>query len=196
MTKALKALIIPLWLITLAAVACIKQASEDVPHPNMQYTYLQNLELKENEYYHLDIDANGTPDFTFYTQLVGDPVLKQDRRQFLAGSKVETSLLNNENDESPRLNKGDKITVNHKNYNWYELSSLVLAEKVTPEEGSIFWQGQWKDARHNYLPVQLAKGGKVFLGWVEISFNQQEQKLVLHKAAISTESGKEIRAGY
>lgn len=196
MMKALKALIIPLWLITLAAVACMKKGFTETDHPVMQYTYLNNLQLGANETYHLDIDANGSPDFTFHTQLVGDPVLKQDRRQFLVGSKVETNLLNDAEDESPRLNKGDRISMQHSGHTWYQLSSIVLAEKVISLDGSITWQGQWKNAAHHYLPVQVKKAGKIYLGWVEISFDVALQKLTLHKAALSTESGKDIRAGY
>lgn len=196
MMKALKALIIPLWLITLAAVACMKKGLNETEHPVMQYTYLENLELGVHDTYHLDIDANGSPDFTFHTQLVGDPVLKHDRRQFLAGSKIETSLLNDADDESPRLNKGDRISLKHTGHDWYELSSIILAEQVISQNGDISWQGRWKKASHHYLPVQVEKAGQVYLGWVEISFNIENQKLTLHKAALSTESGKDIRAGY
>src|SRR5829696_9178434 len=117
MIKALKFIIVPLWLITLLAVACMKKAVDEIPQPQMHYTNLHDVEIGANEYYHLDIDANGTPDFTFHTLLVGDPVLKHDRRQFLAGSKVETNLLNNEQDESPRLRKGDRIMAAHEGYN-------------------------------------------------------------------------------
>jgi hypothetical protein len=196
MMTALKALIVPLWLITLAAVACMKKGIEEVPHPPMQYTYLQDVEIGANEYFHLDVDANGSPDFTFYTQLVGDPVLKQDRRQFLAVSKVETDLLNNVSDESPKLIKGDRISFEHEGYNWYQVSSIVLAEKVISLNGEVSWKGLWNGATHHYLPLAVEKNNQVYLGWIEISFNTGSQKLILHKAAISTDSGKDIRAGY
>ena len=196
MMKALKVFIIPLWLITLATVACMKKGLNETEHPVMQYTQLGNLELGMNDSYHLDIDANGSPDFTFHTQLVGDPVLKQDRRQFLAGSKVETNLLNDADDESPRLNKGDRISMQHSGHTWYQLSSILLAEKIIALNGDVSWQGRWKNALHHYLPVQVEKAGKIYLGWVEISFNVATQKLTLHKSALSTESGKDIRAGY
>ncbi|HYO23056.1 MAG TPA: hypothetical protein VER36_11675, partial [Flavisolibacter sp.] len=79
---------------------------------------------------------------------------------------------------------------------WYEVSSIVLAEKVIPLHGEVSWRGLWKEATHHYLPLQVEKNGQIFLGWAEISFNTDTQKLILHKAAISTESGKEIKAGY
>ena len=196
MLKTLKVIVAPLWIAAFAAVACMKKnAVEDLPHPPMQFTYIGGLEVGYNEYFNLDIDANGTVDFTFNTRLVGDPVLKQDRLQFLVGSKVETNLLNSDNDESPRLSKGDRITTFHEGYTWYELSSILLSEKVYPSAGNFWWQGLWKDADHNFLPVQLSKGSSVYHGWVEVSFNRSKEKLVLHKAAICTESNKEIKAG-
>ncbi|RZK08844.1 MAG: hypothetical protein EOO46_13900 [Flavobacterium sp.] len=197
MIKTLKLIIAPLWIAAFAAVACMKkEAIDTLPHPAMEYTDLNGLEIGDREYYNLDVDANGTVDFTFSTRSVGDPILKQDRLQYLAGSKIETNLLNNANDDSPKMVRGEKIGINHKGYNWYELSSVLLAEKVNPLEGASWWQGVWKDADHNYLPLQLIKAGKLYHGWVEISFNALKGKLVLHKAAICTESNKEIKAGF
>lgn len=197
MMKTLKVIIAPLWIAAFAAVACMKkEAVEEKPHPLMEYTYMHGIELGDMQYYNLDIDANGIVDFTFSTQLVGDPVLKQDRLQFLVGSKVETNLLNSTGDVSPKLMKGARIGLNHEGYNWYELSSIVLAEKVTPSTGNISWQGLWKDADHHFLPVQLSKGSKVYHGWIELGFSRSREKLILYKAAICTESNIEIKAGF
>lgn len=196
MMKTLKVIVLPLWIAAFAAVACIKKSLTDDAHPLMQYTYLNDLEIKATEYSHLDIDGNGTIDFTFHTQLVGDPILKQDRRQFMVGSKVETNLLNNKDDESPKLKKGDRIGTRHEGYNWYEISSVVLTEKVVPSEGSIFWRGLWKSANHNYLPVQVVRGEKIYHGWIELSFSTDNERLILHKAAICTESDTEVEAGF
>lgn len=197
MTNTLKAIIAPLWIAVVVAVACMKKgAIEEIPHPAMTYTYLNEMELGDKDYFNLDIDANGTVDFTFSTRLVGDPVLKQDRLQFLIGSKIESNLLNSDNDDCPRLRKGDQIGTMHEGFNWYELSSILLTEKVNTMEGTNWWRGVWTDADHSFLPVQLSKGAKVYHGWIEVSFNRLKEKLVLHKAAISTEGNKQIRAGF
>ena len=194
--KALKVLIVPLWLTVAIAVACMKRAAEEVPHPAMHYTYLNDLEVKMNEYSHVDVDGNGSPDYTFHTMMVGDPVLKRDRQQFLVGSKIETSLLNDNNDQSPKLSKGDMIGLREEGYSWYEISSLLLTEKIISEGGVTKWQGLWKEANHNFLPVQVIRNGQRYLGWIEISFDLENQQLILHKSAICLESGKEIKAGY
>jgi hypothetical protein len=196
MMKTLKVIVVPLWIAAFAAVACIKKSLADEEHPPMQYTHLNNLEVKATEYSHLDIDGNGTVDFTFHTQLVGDPVLREDRRQFMVGSKVETSLLTNKDDESLKLKSGDRIGTKHEGYNWFEISSVILAEKVIPAEGNIFWRGVYKSANHHYLPVQVAKNGNVYHGWIQLSFSTDNERLILHKAAICTQSNTDVIAGY
>jgi hypothetical protein len=196
MMQTFKMLIVPFWLTALIAVACIKETNKTLPNPVMQYTDLHEKEIKANQYIHIDIDKNGSTDFSFYTQLVGDPLLQRDRVQFLVGSKIATNLLSNSQDESPKFNKGDRIALRHEGYNWFEISSIVLAEKLIPLNEAAYWDGTWKRANHNYLPVQLIKNGHTYQGWIEISFDIAGQKLILHKAGISTESEKDIAAGY
>ena len=60
----------------------------------------------------------------------------------------------------------------------------------------VYWDGIWKRASHHFLPVQVTRNGKTYNGWMEISFDMSGDKLVLHKAGISTENDKEIKAGY
>jgi hypothetical protein len=164
--------------------------------PQMRYTDLQNAEMKHSQPYFLDIDGDGSTDFSFSTMLVGDPILQRDRLQFIAHSKIGTNLLNNDNDQSPVLNNGDKISVPYPGYEWFELSAIVLAEKITGMTEPMHWAGLWRNAVHRYLPVQLKKNGKFYNGWVELSFDSLSEKLILHKTAISIEAGKEIKAGY
>ena len=194
MMKTLKVLIVPLWLITFAAVACMKRSIEE-PQPKMHYTFLHNTEIKAADYHHIDIDGNGSTDFAFYTRVVGNPILQRDRLQFLVDSKIETKLLNNEQGESIKMNKTDRLGVKHHGFDWFGVSSIVLAEKLVPLNEAPYWEGMWKEASHHFLPVQVIKEGKAYYGWIEISFDMSAEKLVLHKAAISTESEKEIKAG-
>src|SRR5215207_3217943 len=175
----------PLLVLAYVLFGCEKPSlPEPEVHPAMHYTDLHLAEVKHNEPKSLDINADGTTDFTFSTLLVGDPVLHRDRLQFYATSKLNTALLNNNNDQSPMLNKTDTIAFAHTGYEWFEISAIVLAEKITEMTGLPYWDGLWKNAAHKYLPVQVRKDGLLYLGWVEISFDILSEKLILHKAAI------------
>ncbi|MDB5207851.1 MAG: hypothetical protein JWR72_2926 [Flavisolibacter sp.] len=195
MLPLFKMLIIPFWAMTFLAIACSKP-NDVIAEPVMQYSDLQDAEVKPGQHQHIDIDSNGSTDFTFHTLLVGDPLLQRDRLQYLAASKIGTNLLNNTFDESPRLIKGDRIGLQHEGFTWYELSSIMLAEKLIPLHEDIYWDGIWKAAKHHFLPVEVMKDGHAFLGWIELSFDKTAEKLILHKAAISTKADTEIKAGY
>lgn len=192
------------WILyTIAAVvmlSCRKEKRENstpvaIPaNPVMTYKDLKNAEVKYSKTQTLDIDNDGTMDFYFSVLLVGDPLLQRDMYQFYANSTVKRNLLNDAQDQSPLLNKYDLVKKDHPGYTWYEISAIKLAEKVVTSI-STFWQGQWKSADHNYLPVQIEKNGKVYHGWIELSFDTTNERLILHKAAISQEENKEVQAG-
>src|SRR5439155_20250618 len=103
-------------------------------------------------------------------------------------------LLNYQVDESPMLQKGDSIALSHPGYNLWEISSIVLAEKIIDNNGN-HWEGLWKNADHQYLPVQVEKNNKLYHGWIELSFDTTREVMILHKSAISTEENKTVKAG-
>lgn len=160
----------------------------------MTYKNLSDKEVKYGQNQYIDIDNDGSIDFKFAVLLVGDPILQRDRVQFYANSGIKRNLLNNQVDESPMLNKGDSIGKTYNGYTWWEISAIVLAEKIVTDNGS-HWEGLWKNADHKFLPIQVEKNNKLYHGWVELSFNTTDEKLILHKAAISTEADKSIQAG-
>jgi hypothetical protein len=163
--------------------------------PQMQYYDLQNAEVKERQSKRIDLINDGTTDFYFATLLVGDPVLQRDRFQFYAYSMIEAYLLNDAYDQSAVLNKTDQISDKHSGYQWFDLSAIVLAEKITTMSGPSYWEGNWKMANHKYLPVYIRKNGVVYYGWIELSFDTVAEKLILHRAALCTEAGRKIKAG-
>lgn len=176
--------------------SCYGDYEAELNHPRMRYTDLQNVEIKPGSFKRLDLDGDGVVDFSFQTQLVGDPVLVRDRLQFYVTSKIKTNLLNDANDESPVLSRGEQIMLNHPGYIWYEISSIVLTEKISTMNPPPFWQGRWSEASHKYLPVQIDKDGKLYMGWIELSMDKTAEKLILHRAAICLEPGLAVRAGY
>lgn len=183
----------------LVLTACHKEPSPVTPpaelHPEMLYKDLQNAEVSYQRSRTIDIDGDGSIDFYFGVQLVGDPILQRDRMQFLANSVVKRNLLNDANDQSPVLNKMDTISKVHQGYTWWEISAIVLTEKITTNT-NVYWDGLWKAANHNYLPIQVEKAGKLYHGWIELSVDTAAEKLILHRAALSKEEDKSVKAGY
>jgi len=178
-------------------IACSKKPPINPPapsHPLMTYKNLADKEVKYGQSQYVDVDGDGSNDFVFSVLLVGDPILQRDRVQFYANSGIKRNLLNNQVDESPILSRGDSVKKVHAGYTWWEISSIVLVEKIVEDTGT-HWEGLWKNANHKYLPIQIEKNNKLYHGWMELSFSATEEKLILHKAAISTEEDKSVQAG-
>lgn len=186
-----------LALAVLLLAACKKtKPVQPFPHPVMQYLDLHDESIGFGQIKKIDINSDGSDDFLVSTLLVGDPILERDRRQYYISSSTESRLLQDGNNQSPMLNKGDQVMLQHPGYNWLEVTSLLLAEKIIPMIGIPSWQGTWKQANHHYLPVQVKKNGNIFHGWIELSFNTALEKITLHKAAICTEAGNTVKAGF
>lgn len=166
------------------------------PHPQMRYTDMQNTEIRVGRGKSFDLNGDGKTDFGFGTTRVGDPILQRDRLLFEVYSGISSFLLNNEQEETPPVLKGDKIPIDNPAFEWNEISALILAEKVTFVSGEWFWDGIWKTASHKYLPLHIKSGGQIYYGWIELSFDKQNEKIILHKAAVSLEAGKAVKAGY
>lgn len=144
----------------------------------------------------LDFDNDGTRDFLFNVTLVGDPAMGIAKRKFMASSGVNSLFAVNENEEVPCMNKGENIPLNDFNgYNWNLVLSVQLVERWENMTGGITWHGNWKGAVKKYLPFQIMINNKRHIGWVELSIDITNQKVILHKAAYSKEPEKEIKAG-
>jgi hypothetical protein len=144
----------------------------------------------------VDLNKDNRNDLFFGVQLVGDPISKTDKRQFLVVSSIYTSLPVTVNEQvAPHLKDAAIPLGNYSNANWYNASEIVLVERVETVNGQISWQGNWLTSQKQYLPVQLLKEDKRFNGWVEVSFDQMNQQLILHRAAVSKLPETEIKAG-
>lgn len=173
--------------------SCKKE--NDIPaNYSVEFFDLQNAAVKYQQPVTLDLTKDGNTDFSFGVLLVGDPVLQRDRYQFFVSSRVKTKLLNDANDESPMLNKGEEIRLIHEGYTWYEVSAIVLTEKIVTNQ-STTWNGRWTNANHKYLPIQIEREGKLYNGWIELSFDKTDEKIILHKAALSKSPNVSIHAG-
>ena len=179
-------------------LACKKNLVEQTPvaHPKMAYSNLSDSAVVFGRSASFDLDGNGEKDIYFGTLLVGDPVSQQDKKQWLVTSSFNANLPVNTSENIPMLNLNDSIPLSDfPGYGWYNASSIVLSQKIIGVTGAPYWEGRWKDASHRFIPVQLRKNNDLYNGWVEISFDTLNAKLILHKAAVSFEPNKSILAG-
>ena len=170
-------------------------APAPVPVPAIRYTDLGNTAIVNMYGRSIDIDGDATKDFYFQALPVGDPVLGRVRLQFYANSKIHSSLLNDAVDQSPMLDQSALITTTFPGYTWYEIYAVVVAEEIRPDNAAPYWDGSFKNASHKYLPVRIQRNGQYYFGWIELTMDKENRKLILNKACISTEPGKEIKAG-
>ena len=175
--------------------ACKKPPSPP-KQTEMVYTHLNDKEIPFGQYHSIDLNNDGKLDFDFYTMLVGDPLAQQDKQKYLVGSRLHTLLPVNDQENAPILNQNDPIPfVDFQGYSWYPLSTIELAQKIISMSGPDVWEGLWKDSHHQYLPLQVTVGGQRFNGWIELSFEKETRKLILHKAAVSTKAETAVKAG-
>jgi hypothetical protein len=73
---------------------------------------------------------------------------------------------------------------------------MIMSQKVTPQSGNPFWQGEWKDASHHFLPIKVTRRNEIYAGWIELTMEPSSERIVLHKAAVSIDPDKNVRAGY
>jgi len=163
--------------------------------PKMSYKNLADTAIVFGRGASFDMDGNGTKDIYFGTQLVGDPIEKHDKKQWLVVSSFNTNLPVNVNENIPVINANDNIPIeDFSGYSWYNASEIVLAQKIITLTGS-YWDGQWKEASHRFVPLQIKTENHRYNGWVEISFNATGEKLILHRAAICSTPDVAIEAG-
>lgn len=190
--------LLSLALLLVLLSSCDKEVCEEpgLLHPRMQYTDLHNFEVKYGTAKRVDVDGNGTTDYYFETLLVGDALGQRDRLQFYADSRIETYQPVNESEQVPMLFPGDMVKAQYPGYTWYEITAIVLAEKITPVTGQPYWDGPWKNVAHKFLPIMIRKEGLRYYGWIELSFDTAAEKMILHRAAIALDPNKEVKAGY
>ncbi len=186
-----------------AFVSCKKetvvQPPATIPQPvvEMEYINLNNRSITINTPAAvLDVNNDGAYDLIFTVLLVGDPINKVDKSQFTVISSYYTSLPVNINEQVLSMKRSDLIPVNHFNgSNWYNASGIVLIEKNEFATGAIVWRGNWLGSVKQYLPFQVLKNNLRYNGWVELTEDKANERIILHQAAISKEAEKNIKAG-
>jgi hypothetical protein len=163
----------------------------------MKYFNLNDTPVRANQPgFVIDVNDDGRRDLAFSTLLVGDPLNQVDKLQFLAASNIKINLPVNASEQVPVMNQGDSIQLKDFNgYHWYELSSIVLDQKIMSAAAPAYWEGHWKNAVHKYLPYQVVMNNDLYNGWVELSIDLPGESILLHRVSISKEANRVISAG-
>lgn len=166
------------------------------PEPSMRYTDLGDTAIRINHSATFDLNGDGEWDVFFGTLYVGDPLFHVDKRQWLVGSSFNANLPVNGNEKIPMLQKHELIPINgFPGYGWFNASMILLTQKIIGIDVPEVWEGDWTNANHRFIPIQVKKNDALYNGWVEVSFSTTEEKLFVHKAAISTDPGVSVKAG-
>ena len=165
-------------------------------YPKMTYQNFSDSAVMFGRSASFDLDGNGEKDIRFGTLLLGDPLSQQDIWQWLAISSFNTSLPVNDDENIPVLHLNDLIPINDfSGYRWYNASGIVLSQKVIGMSAPPYWEGTLRDASHRFIPIQLRKNSLLYNGWVEVRFDKLQEKMILHKSAISEQPDKPVLAG-
>ncbi len=175
---------------------CTKEKSfEPGPAPEMHYTSHNDLKVIDMNMRSIDVDGDGKNDFSFQVLPVGDPVLQRDRKQFYIYSKTHTALLNDANDFSPALVLDDRIMPMHQGFAWWEISAVVMAEKITPSVGIPTWEGNFVNASNKFVGFRMQKPDGYYYGWIQLSIDQDKEELKIHKSGIALKPDVVVKAG-
>ena len=178
--------------------ACKKSNDDPLPEPTMEFLDLNNVEVKDGVFQRVDLGEPNSPDFTFSSRSVADPALNQTKFQFIVTTRIDSYLMLTTGTQSgKKFIKGDSIRIAAPaGSTWTSFSLMILAQKVTPASSASYWEGEWKNASHHFLPIKITrKNGDIHVGWVELSMDIANEKITLHRAAISIEPEKNVRAG-
>jgi hypothetical protein len=192
-----------MFLFLIAFTSCKKapvvQPPAPTPEPVVEilYTNLNNAEVKYNPSgVWVDLDNDNRPEVLFEVMLVGDFINKKDMYRFNIVTSIRAAVPVNSIEQIPVFQKGATIRIeNFGETNWYGGSEITLMEKVVFNNRPMVWQGNWLNVQKSYVPIQLNKNGKFHNGWIELTADHGNEKLILHSAAITKEPNKEIKAG-
>jgi hypothetical protein len=190
-------------LLLIAFSSCKKEATiqptlpAPTPTVEMLYTDLNNAEVKYNPNgFWVDLDKDNRPEVLFEVMLVGDFINKKDMYKFNIVTSIRAAVPVNSNEQIPVFKKGETIKIeDFGGTNWYGGSEITLIEKVVMDNQPTVWKGNWLNIQKSYVPIQLNKNGKFHNGWIELTADHVNEKIILHKAAITKEPNKEIKAG-
>jgi len=190
-------------LTTVILYSCKKDQALPETEPNtlMMYQELGNQEIGVGTSQSIDIDQNGTNDLFFSITERTNPITGINEYCAIVFNLTGTYFPVKNEDQVPILSLGDKI---HKDffktptYKWSPWNTTYLAKKQINLSSTHNWEGPWVGGSHKYIPffIEWILGSLTY-GWIEISFDANRDKIILHRSAVAhiNEFNKVVRAG-
>jgi hypothetical protein len=164
--------------------------------PEMMITELNDAEIKQGQSIAIDLNRDGVRDVVFATWYIGNPNENEDEVLFFASTGIQSALMLGGENDSPRFTRDEMITSRPSSgYDWFVIGQAELAKKNIGAVGDPYWEMPWKNANHAFLSVRVMKDDKWYYGWVEVSMDTANSKLILHRAAIGMVEGKGVKTG-
>ncbi|MBO9658714.1 MAG: hypothetical protein J7527_07790 [Chitinophagaceae bacterium] len=164
--------------------------------PEMMITELNNAEVKQGQSMAIDLNRDGVRDIVFATWYIGNPNEKEDEVLFFASTGTESALMLGGENDSPRFGIDEMISEQPSSgFEWYVIGQAELAKKNIGLVGAPYWEKPWKNANHEFLSLRVKKNNAWYYGWVEVSMDTANSKLILHRAAIGMVEGKAVKTG-
>ena len=183
-------------LLSLAALllmaACRKSSKES--NPPYQHRSLGDVEVKYLKPYSLDIDQDNEDEVYFVVGLVNDA--EGTHARFTAYSLLSAKVLSRE-DSVLKQNEGDPVpVVPHHPHEWSAAANF-MCELLLPAANPLdtTWRGDWVGVNRKYLGVQFMKGTEACLGWVAVSVDTANDRMVLHDCAWRPLKAGTVHAG-
>jgi hypothetical protein len=171
--------------------------NQPVPsHPSMNVIEYNNKEAGFGDPLFVDLENDGVRDLGFSAILVGDPLLQADKLQFFVTGNLDTWFPINNSEQTPVLAAGADIGFHlFAAYTWCNAPATMLAQRVEPVSGAVYWEGDWRFVSHTYFPFYVQRNAQRYFGWIELSFDMGSRKIIIHRIAVSREAEKNIIAG-
>ena len=129
--KSITLLAVLLCLLTACNKTPIQTTTPPAPTPEMEVINFNDRAVGFNERAAIDLNHDGTTDFSVSTLLVGDALLQRDYKRFLFGTALLTDLPVNEHEEVPMLYKNNEIGATaFPGYNWYDITAITAAHWI------------------------------------------------------------------
>ncbi|MET0464314.1 MAG: hypothetical protein ABW007_14210 [Chitinophagaceae bacterium] len=164
--------------------------------PEMMITELNDAEVKQGQSKVIDLNRDGVRDIAFATWYIGNPNENEDEVLFFASTGTQSALMLGGENESPRFGRDNMISKEPSSgFGWYVIGQAELAMKNIGHVGDPYWEKPWKNANHSFLAVRVNKEDNWYYGWVELSMDTANSKLILHRAAIGMVADKAVKTG-